>query len=163
MFRGLLLMLCALALTAPAAAAAEDEVFVDPGSPSGKEYALPVDSARKQAAGDARNKSSNSQATPLFGEGVDRDAGSAGGGSGSGESDAGGGSGRGGASGDGGGEASSPQRADPEGGTPVTARAQAASPDGGSGTIAIIGAGAGVLLLGGAIGLVLRRRAARTT
>ena len=155
-------MLCALALTASAAAAAEDEVFVDPGSPSGKEYALPIDSARKQAAGDARNTSSGSQATPLFGEGVDRDAGSAGG-SGSGHSDVDGGSRRGGASGDGGGETSSPQRADPDGGTPVTARAQAASPDGGSGTIAIIGAGAGVLLLGGAIGLVLRRRAARTT
>jgi hypothetical protein len=77
MFRGLLLMLCACALLAPmTATAAQDEIFVDPGSPSGKEYALPIDSARKQAAG---------------------------------------------------------------------------------------GAGAGVLLLGGAIGLILRRRSARTT
>jgi len=147
-------MLCALALTAPAAVAAEDEIFVDPGSPSGKEYALPIDSARKQAAADARSTSSRSKAAPLFGEGVgDRDAGGGG-------SDAGGG-GRNGAAASASEDAAGSQRADADGGTPVTARAQAANPDGGTGTLAIIGAGAGVLLLGGAIGLTLRRRAAR--
>ena len=159
-------MLCALAVTATAATAAEDEIFVDPGSPSGKEYALPIDSARQQAAAEARGgKTSGTKQTPLFGEGVDdRSASNSG-------SDAGGGSGDdGGASpaGAGAGKASqtsttrSPGTA-ADGGTPITARAQAASPEGGLGTIAIIGAGAGVLLLGGAIGLLLRRRAARPT
>ncbi len=158
MFRGLLLMLCACALLAPAAAAAaQDEIFVDPGSPSGKEYALPIDSARRQAARDAG--STSSKKAPLFGEGVDtRDAGSAAGG--------GGGSDAGGSSGDGaaprGGKAGTP-RSDADGGSPVTTRAQAASPDGGLGTVAFVGAGAAVLLLGGAIGLMLRRRSARTT
>jgi len=59
-----------LALAAPVALAQDDEVFVDPGSPSGKEYALPVDSARQQAAKDGRKRSSKTQAAPLFGEGV---------------------------------------------------------------------------------------------
>ena len=158
MFRGLLLILCALALAMPAAAGAADEIFVDPGSPSGKEYALPIDSARKQAAGDARGPSSRTKGTPLFGEGVgDRDAGGAGGGGGGGSDDGGGGGGATKGSGD----KADAERDDADGGTPVTARAQAASPDGGAGTIAIIGAGAGVLLLGAAIGLILRRRSAR--
>jgi len=73
MLRGLLLALCGLALLAPAAVAADDEVFVDPGSPSGKEYALPVDRARQEAAGETKGaKGSNGKAaTPLFGEGVE--------------------------------------------------------------------------------------------
>ena len=157
-------MLCALAVTATAATAAEDEIFVDPGSPSGKEYALPIDSARQQAAAEARGgKTSGTKQTPLFGEGVDdRSASNSG-------SDAGGGSADDGAAAPAGaGKANkasttrSPGTA-ADGGTPITARAQAASPEGGLGTIAIIGAGAGVLLLGGAIGLLLRRRAARPT
>ena len=149
-------MLCALAVAAPAAVAAEDEIFVDPGSPSAKEYALPIESAREQAASEGRGTSAGTKEAPLFGEGVGAD------GAGGGGSDAGG-SGGDGAAAKRDGRTARSQAAESDGGTPATARAQAASPDGGMGTIAILGAGAGVLLLGGAIGLVLRRRAARTT
>ena len=157
MLRGLLLLLSALALMAPAAVAQDDEIFVDPGSPSGKEYALPVESARKQAAKDAQGSSSSAQPAPLFGEGVDdrstADAGGAGSGSGSG-------SGSGAAKGSRGGTD------DADGGTPATSaatlKAQAAAPDGGIGLAAVIGVGAGVLLLGGAIGVLLRRRSTRS-
>jgi len=157
MLRGLLLALCALAMTASAAvAAAEDEIFVDPGSPSGEEYALPVDSARKQAAGDAQARSDNKSA-PLFGEGVgDATAGPA----------AGGGSvGGGGAGGDAArtsGGAREPRSSRTGAGTRPALRAQAAAVDGGGvGLAAVGGTAAGVLLLGGAIGLLLRRRALR--
>ena len=149
-------MLCALALTAPAAAAQDDEIFVDPGSPSGKEYALPVESARQQAAKGAKDRSSSAQPAPLFGEGVDDES--------AGEQGAGAASG-GGAAGGGSGGATN----DADGGTPsaqgaartATLKAQAAAPDGGIGLAAVIGVGAGVLLLGGAIGVLLRRRSAR--
>ena len=155
-------MLCALALAiaapAPAAAAAaqEDEIFVDPGSPSGKEYALPVESARQQAAADASGRSPGTQPAPLFGEGVDD-------GSTAGQGGTGSGSGSGGATGGGG------ATNDADGGTPsasgvarsATLKAQAAAPDGGIGLAAVVGVGAGVLLLGGAIGMLLRRRSAR--
>lgn len=147
------MLLSALALTAPAAVAQDDEIFVDPGSPSGKEYALPVESARKQAARDAQQRSSSAQPAPLFGEGVDDRATADAGGSGSS-------SGSGSAKGGGGGST------DADGGTPAasaaTLKAQAAAPDGGIGVAAVIGAGAGVLLLGGAIGVLLRRRSARS-
>ena len=159
MLRGLLLTLCALALTAPAAVAQDDEIFVDPGSPSGKEYALPVESARQQASRDGQQRSSAAaRPAPLFGEGVDGStAGQGGATSGAGAGDASRGGGGGGASGD------------ADGGTPgaqgaartATLKAQAATPDGGIGLAAVIGMGAGVLVLGGVIGVLLRRRAAR--
>ena len=149
------MLLGALALTAPAAVAQDDEIFVDPGSPSGKEYALPVESARKQAATDAQQRSSSAQPAPLFGEGVDDRSTADAGGSGTGS-----GSGSGSAQGGGGGSTAA------DGGTPgasaATLKAQAAAPDGGIALAAVIGAGAGVLLLGGAVGLLLRRRSARS-
>jgi len=157
MLRGLLFALCALALSAPAAVAADDEIFVDPGSPSGKEYALPIDRARKEAARDTKGaKDAKGQsATPLFGEGVD--AASTPGASGR----------RAG----GGGKAAADDASTGAAGTtgagsretaPKTLKAQAAAPDGGIGVAAIIGGvSVGVLLLGAAIGVLLRRRASR--
>jgi len=150
-------MLSVLALAAPVALAQDDEVFVDPGSPSGKEYALPVDSARKQAAKDGRKRSSKTQAAPLFGEGVgggsdDAKASGSAGASGSrddGDSD-GGSTGQTGGSG-----------ADSAQAGAATLKAQATSPDGGSGLAAVLGVGAGVLALGAGIGLLLRRRSSR--
>jgi hypothetical protein len=153
--RGLLLLVCALALTAPVAAAQDDEIFVDPGSPSGKEYALPVESARRQAAKDAREHASSARPAPLFGEGVEAGstAGQAGSASGGGAAIGGGG-----AAGDAdGGTPGAPGT----GAGPSTLKAQAAAADGGMGPAAVIGVGAGVLLLGGALGVLLRRRAAR--
>ena len=155
MLRGLLLLLSALALMAPAAVAQDDEIFVDPGSPSGKEYALPVESARQQAAKEAQGRSPGARPAPLFGQGVDDRATADAGGASSGA-----GSGSGSAKGSGAGAGS-----DADGGTPAasaaTLKAQAAAPDGGIGLAAVIGVGAGVLLLGGAIGVLLRRRSAR--
>jgi hypothetical protein len=59
-------------LLAPAAHAQskpEPGVTIDPNSPAAKEYALPVDSARKAAQGKTKKKSTDKKA-PLFGEGV---------------------------------------------------------------------------------------------
>ncbi|MEA2320228.1 MAG: hypothetical protein QOD81_78 [Solirubrobacteraceae bacterium] len=60
-------------LLAPAAHAQsepEPGVTIDPDSPAAKEYALPVDSARKAAQGKATKKKSTDKKAPLFGEGV---------------------------------------------------------------------------------------------
>lgn len=154
--KGMLLLLCGLAVSAPAASAQEDPVFVDPDSPSGKEYELPIDRARQQsapqtqAAGSARR----SQAAPLFGEGVEADsAATTARGSSAEPRDAGSADSTDPAKG------SRARRAD----APAAARlrAQTAVPEGGAGVAAIIGVAAGVLLLGGLFGLLLRRRAAR--
>lgn len=62
-----------LALTASTAAAQEDGVTVDPNSPAGKEYVLPIDQARRDATGGGGSKGGKSQGgrpTPAFGEGV---------------------------------------------------------------------------------------------
>ena len=155
--RGLLLLICALAFLAPAAVAQDDEIFVDPGSPSGKEYALPVESARQQAAKDAPERPSSAQPAPLFGQGVD--AGSPDGevGAASGTADA-----KRAGSGTGAGNDADAGTSSAQGAArTATLKAQAAAPDGGIGLAAVIGVGAGVLALGGAIGVLLRRRAAR--
>jgi hypothetical protein len=71
------------------AAAAEPGVHVDPNSPPGKEYALPLESARSDAAGGTATRGTttapspnggsggeasgaNAATTPLFGEGITR-------------------------------------------------------------------------------------------
>lgn len=64
-----------LALTAPMAVAQEDGVFVDPDSPAGKEYVLPIDQARREAAGTGGRPSVPGRPTPAFGEGVRPDQG----------------------------------------------------------------------------------------
>jgi len=166
MLKSLLALMCAFTVTAsaavaPVAVAQEDGVTVDPGSPSGKEYALPIDRARAQAA-EGGGSGSPAQKAPLFGEGVDGD---------------GAGAGRGGSAAD---RGSSRDRADGTRGaaSPIDdiesggngssddsasandrrlLRAQAA--EGGLGIGATIGAGIGILLIGGLIGLWLRRRA----
>ena len=52
------------------AIAQEDGVHVDPDSPAGKEYALPLDSARRDAAGGGGSAAPSDQ--PLFGAGISR-------------------------------------------------------------------------------------------
>lgn len=63
-----------LALTfPPAAVAAEAGVFIDPGSPAGKEYALPVDSGRSEGtpAGTGSRAADGGPLTPPpFGVGI---------------------------------------------------------------------------------------------
>src|SRR6476619_4464476 len=57
-----------------AAAAQDDGVHVDPNSPAGKEYALPLDSARRDANGGG--DSAAGSGAPLFGVGISRQGGS---------------------------------------------------------------------------------------
>jgi hypothetical protein len=52
----------------PSAAAQEDGVFVDPDSPAGKEYAVPIDQARGDAAGGG---DAGPGEEPLFGAGIE--------------------------------------------------------------------------------------------
>jgi hypothetical protein len=56
------------AVAAPPAAAQQDGVFVDPESPAGKEYAVPLDQARGEASGGEGSASRNEA---LFGEGIE--------------------------------------------------------------------------------------------
>jgi hypothetical protein len=46
------------------------EVHFDPESPAGKEYALPLDQAREEAAGAGKTDGPAGEKAPLFGEGV---------------------------------------------------------------------------------------------
>ena len=72
-----------LAAVPGAPALAQPGVHVDPGSPAGKEYALPLDQARRDAKGESGPGSSSrtSRSAPLFGEGIEpADGGSAPGG-----------------------------------------------------------------------------------
>ena len=63
----LVAVLVLLTLAGPSPALADDGVTVDPGSPSAKEYSVPLDSARQAASG----SSTTSSATPQrFGRGV---------------------------------------------------------------------------------------------
>jgi hypothetical protein len=147
-------ILTGLTLAAPAGASAQDGVFVDPDSPSGKEYAIPLESARRQAdpaAGGGRIAPGRRDESPLFGEGVDEPIAGA---RGTGK-DASRGSGK-----------PRPGRAKEEsdgGGPPAPATVRAAAsrpgaPDGGLGsTLTIVGGGILVLLIGGGAGLLLRR------
>jgi hypothetical protein len=88
------------ALALPAAAQAQGRgVFVDPDSPAGKEYAIPLEEARRHGAPGAE-PGPGGGGPPLFGQGIERapsasaagggSAGSAGGGEGSGDGGRGG-------------------------------------------------------------------------
>jgi hypothetical protein len=68
---GSAVLLLILAGGAGDAIAQDDGVHVDPKTPAGKEYALPLDSARRDAAGGA-DTGSTSGAAPLFGAGISR-------------------------------------------------------------------------------------------
>ena len=64
---GLFTVFVCLILAAPAVAQ-EDGVFVDPDSPAGKEYAIPLEEARRHGAGGGAPGASQ----PLFGAGIER-------------------------------------------------------------------------------------------
>ena len=60
-----------LTLAAPAASAQEGGVFIDPDSPAGTEYAIPLDQARREAAGgNASPGSAPTGEQSLFGAGI---------------------------------------------------------------------------------------------
>ncbi len=77
-----LLVLAGLLALPAAAMAAEEGVIVDPDSPAGKEYALPLESARREAAADpsvqGRKISPTAQTAPPFGVGIEPGRGGAG-------------------------------------------------------------------------------------
>jgi hypothetical protein len=178
MSKALLVLLCALAAatltaTTSIAVAQEPGVTVDPGSPSGKEYALPVDRARQQAS---KSKQKTGGATsPLFGEGVNdnQTGGTPAPAQGAPDTSASSASKA---------EQRKKSRAKEQAAKAAIAaaarareaeaarqlqlartralRAQASTPDGGIGVGSIIALGVAVLLAGGLIGLWLRRRAA---
>ena len=150
------MLLCTFALAAagPAVARAQDPgVTVDPNSPSGKEYALPLDSARRAAepaTGHATTPKTGSTA-PLFGAGISRSAAPrsrAGGAPASARTR----------------RPARRTRTKPRAGVaaPATVRLAAQTPGapaGGIGSQALaIGAGIAVLLAGAGAGLLLRRR-----
>lgn len=54
--------------------AQDNGVHVDPDSPAGKEYALPLDSARRAAEGQNASGGSSDAAAPLFGAGISHKA-----------------------------------------------------------------------------------------
>jgi hypothetical protein len=148
-------VLTLLLLPAPAVAQQDDQVFVDPDSPTGKQYAIPLESARRQADpnGDGRlappgGRPAGVAPAPLFGEGIATAAKADG--------------------------ASKPsrqkrstaskhepkQRSQADSGPLKAAINNPGAPAGGIGSTALIAAGAAlVLLLGGLLGFVLRRRA----
>jgi hypothetical protein len=75
--RTVLLSLCLLAGLPPASAVAEQGVHIDPNSPAGKEYAIPIAKARREAVGAPTGtakrgggRSSDSSGSAPFGEGI---------------------------------------------------------------------------------------------
>lgn len=155
-----------LGLAAPAVGHAQTP---DPDSPAGVEYALPLDQAREDARGDSPkrkqgsggNPSDSTAAAPLFGAGISKQGGgSKGGTSGTGSPSRSGQdqlADRGSASGGAGREST-----DEDAGTPDERAARTATragvEDGGSSFApALLGLVAAVLLIGGGIGLALRR------
>jgi hypothetical protein len=64
---GLVTVFVCLILAAPAVAQ-EDGVFVDPDSPAGKEYAIPLEEARRHGAGGGAPGTGQ----PLFGAGIEQ-------------------------------------------------------------------------------------------
>ena len=164
----ILLAIVALVPGTPAVAQ-EDGVFVDPDSPSGQQYAIPLESARRQtdSSRDKAKVRHGARTAPLFGEGVGADddppaaTGAAGGSGGSG-SDSGGSGGSGSGSSDGSSSDASPPAgaSAPASGDAVREAAERAdeAPGGGTSLLLVGLIAAGVCGAAAATGLALRRR-----
>ena len=178
--RGTIHFVVVCALVAPSAAAAQEPVQVDPDSPAGVEYKLPLDQARRDAAPDAggggrgggprsgggggpRSGGGSGDPAPLFGAGITRDGsqGSDGGNEAMADaSDRSGGqesadSDDSGAAGVGGGDAAGPGAG--ESGRSLSTTAASAADSGGSTGLVLGGIALAVVVVGGALGLALRR------
>jgi hypothetical protein len=136
----------------------QDGVFIDPDSPSAKEYAIPLESERRQADPGREPEAGivqGERSSPIFGAGIERDRQAEGGTS---SSDT-----RGSSEGDVGNDrrngARSGEPEDDESDVLQAATSNPGPPDGGIGVLLTIGGVAiGVLLLGGLGGVLLRRR-----
>jgi hypothetical protein len=151
-----------LALLAPPAALGQrGGVIVDPDSPAGAEYAIPLDQARREAAGDTsgnRGEAGGVRAggEELFGEGITPAGGGSAGGGGS-DGGAGGGS-SGGRSGERENASGGSATESPSGpGASASTAAVAAASEQNSGLPLTIGIAGAVLAAGLAGGLGLRR------
>jgi len=170
--RGTIHFVVVCALVAPSAAVAQEPVQVDPDSPAGVEYKLPLDQARRDAAPDAggggrgggpRSGGGSGDPAPLFGAGITRvgaqgsdggneamaDASDRSGGQESADSD------DSGAAGVGGGDAAGPGAG--ESGRSFSTTAASAADGGGSTGLVLGGIALAVVVVGGALGLALRR------
>ena len=161
----------ALVLTTPAAAQ-EPGVFVDPESPTAKEYALPLENERRLADPSTPSDAAIPQGqrvSPAFGEGIAPAGSDGGGGSatsasgagGSSSTRSGGGDSSGGSAGSGAGD-SDRGAGDADRAAAATVRAATANPGAPGGdvsdTLVIAGGALAVLVLGAGAGLFLRRR-----
>ena len=134
----LLIVTCALCFAAPAVA--QELPKVDPDSPAGVEYQLPLDRAREEAAGEGKGAPGGAEGAPLFGSGIKKVKSPRAGGDPDGSDSAAG-------------KRSSGERSD---GEVRTAKTVPATAEGGSSASVPLIAAA-VLILGGALGLGLRR------
>ena len=151
------------ALALPAMAQAQGPgVFVDPESPAGTEYAIPLEEARRHGAPDAEPRpGAGDAAPPLFGEGITPSPGGSAGGAGSA---APGGGGEPGAGGGRGGDPGAPNATDGEAEAQEAAQdrrrssmAIEAAAQGGSDALLTAGIAGAVLALGLLVGFGLRR------
>ena len=126
-------------LCLPSAAAGQESPKLDPNSPAGVEYQLPLDRAREEAAGETQRDSGAPKPAPAFGAGV-TESGPSPEGAGSGGSD----------------EGARERRSDEVSATDTRAKTIRAASEGGSGASVPLIAAA-VLLVGGGLGLGLRR------
>jgi hypothetical protein len=152
---------------APSAGATPPGLHVDPESPGGKEYAIPLDQARNDAGGGSQY--GGGSGSHLFGVGVSAAAGSGGSGSsGAGGSGSSGGSSSGGSASGGGKSDSGSSKADGGSGSAAGTRGRlstlnvaAANPEAGpQAPLLVLGASAAVVFAGVLLGLMLRRRRA---
>ncbi len=128
----------------PQQPAAANGVHFDPNSPAGKEYALPLDQARDEAAGVGKSDGPAGKKAPLFGEGVSS-----------------GGSGSGPGAGDGSGAVGKAATGDVGGGAgrthvPAAAIVEISGADGAYALSSAILWVAAIVALGGIVALVLR-------
>jgi hypothetical protein len=163
---GGLAVLAALTFAAPAAAQ-EEGVFIDPGSPSAKEYDIPLEAERRQAdpgRDPGAGIQQGSRSSPIFGEGIVGDGDAAGATSSSAPSSAAKDRDRDAAeerdTAKEPAQKSAPQKSPEDDEVVRSATSNPGAPDGGTGVpLTIGGVAIGVLLVGGLIGLLLRRRA----
>jgi hypothetical protein len=130
--------------------AQRDGVYVDPDSPAGKEYALPLDAARGNVSGGGGSAAPGGDAPPLFGAGISH-RGSAEDGSVAGELDRGN---RGDRTNSG--APSGTAQTSEDGDGAADAKAVAASPDGPSAAMLTALVALGVMCVGVVVGLSLR-------
>jgi hypothetical protein len=162
--RPLIAAVAVLAACAPAAAAQDGGIFVDPDSPTGKEYEIPLESARRAATGEhSKPVQPGTRTAPLFGQGVGDDTATDGGSGDDSPPASTSGTGAGGSGGGGGGGGGTPGATPQAAPTAVSQRSArvegSTGSSAGSGDVLVAGVIAlAVLALGAAGGVLVRRR-----